>query len=379
MKRWYLILLCLSLLLSGCGGWADGSYVSVQPHQEQSAEDNAEGIEAENASQLQSAMEALIERGTEQAVIAVPNYPTEQLQTDSAQVIRYLTRDFPVGAYAVDRISYDFGTSGGHPAIALRISYVHTRAEIRSIKQAGSLEEAKNLLYEALDNCESGLVMQVAHYRQTDFTQLVADYCTAYPEKVMEQPEVSAALYPESAVQPVVELKFTYQTSRDTLRNMKKQVSPVFDAAVLYVSGDASDHTKLVQLYSFLMERFVYQQETSITPAYSLLRHGVGDSRAFATVYAAMCRLAGLECQVVTGTRDGAPYCWNMVRDGDRYCHVDLLRSLNSGGMTEYADSAMSGYVWDYSRFPACEEPEETQPEEPTVPETTADETLPEA
>ena len=58
---------------------------------------------------------------------------------------------------------------------------------------------------------------------------------------------------------------------------------------------------------------------------------------------------------------------------------MDLLRSLNSGGMTEYADSAMSGYVWDYSRFPACEEPEETQPEEPTVPETTADETLPEA
>ena len=44
------------------------------------------------------------------------------------------------------------------------------------------------------------------------------------------------------------------------------------------------------------MERYDYRIETSITPAYSLLRHGVGDSRAFAVVYAAMCQQAGLEC-----------------------------------------------------------------------------------
>ena len=72
-------------------------------------------------------------------------------------------------------------------------------------------------------------------------------------------------------------------------------MKPVFESAVLYVSGDGAEKQKFSQLYAFLMERFDYKVETSITPAYSLLRHGVGDSRAFATVYAAMCRLAGLE------------------------------------------------------------------------------------
>ena len=53
-------------------------------------------------------------------------------------------------------------------------------------------------------------------------------------------------------------------------------------AGMLYVSGEGEDFQKFSQLDGFLMERFDYKFETSITPAYSLLHHGVGDSRAFA-------------------------------------------------------------------------------------------------
>ena len=135
------------------------------------------------------------------------------------------------------------------------------------------------------------------------------------------------------------------------------------------------------------MERFDYQTETSVTPAYSLLQHGVGDSRAFATVYAAMCRKAGLECLVVTGTRSGEPWAWNMIKLGSAYQHVDLLKCSAGGGFRETADREMDGYVWDYSGYPECPviyEQERTQEEtedfprpEETVPQGT-EETLPE-
>ena len=105
------------------------------------------------------------------------------------------------------------------------------------------------------------------------------------------------------------------------------------------------------------MERATYEIQTSNTPSYSLLHHGVGDSRAFAVVYASMCRRAGLECRIVTGTRNGEPWTWNMVRDGELYFHVDLLRSSLSGGFREYTDGEMGGYVWDYSNYPACNLP----------------------
>ena len=151
-----------------------------------------------------------------------------------------------------------------------------------------------------------------------------------------------------------MELQFVYQTNRDSLRQMQSQVKRVFEAAELYVIGDGAQRQKYSQLYAFLMERFDYQLETSITPAYSLLHHGVGDSRAFATVYAAMCRLAGLECMVVTGTCSGEPRVWNIIREGDTYQHVDLLRCNEQGRFREWSDAEMEGYVWDYSSYPQC-------------------------
>jgi hypothetical protein len=65
----------------------------------------------------------------------------------------------------------------------------------------------------------------------------------------------------------------------------------------------------------------------------------VGDSRAFATVYAAMCRSAGLECMTVTGTRAGEPWTWNIILDNGGYYHVDLQRSNLSGQFRELTDS----------------------------------------
>ena len=183
---------------------------------------------------------------------------------------------------------------------------------------------------------------------------MVTDYAETYPQSVMEIPQVTAGIYPETGLNRVVELTFTYQTRRETLRQMQSQVAPVFDAAALYVSGEGADAQKYAQLYAFLIERFDYEITTSITPTYSLLRHGVGDNRAFALVYAAMCRVAGLECMTVTGTRDGEPWCWNIVLDNDRYFHVDLLRSNDLGGFREFTDAEMNGYVWDYSAYPAC-------------------------
>ena len=169
----------------------------------------------------------------------------------------------------------------------------------------------------------------------------------------MEVPQVICEVYPDTGENRVGSLKFTYQNSRMNLRQMQTQVQPIFNSAVLYASG-GSDYQKLSRLYSFLMERFAeYQIKTSLTPAYSLLRHGVGDAKAFAVVYAAMCQEAGLDCRVVSGTRWGEQWYWNMVLDEGVYYHVDLLRSNEVGAFHEWTDADMEGYVWDYSAYPA--------------------------
>ena len=100
------------------------------------------------------------------------------------------------------------------------------------------------------------------------------------------------------------------------------------------------------------MERFDYKIETSITPVYSLLRYGVGDSKAIAMVYSIMCQNAELPCQVVSGTKNGEAYYWNLIHFEDTDCHVDLLACSEAGEFSVMYPENMPGYVWDYSVYP---------------------------
>ena len=351
MKR-ICCVLALCLMLSGCGPVLGSSYVSIQPHEDQGGSAQSDTITASDYRTLCDVLEGLVSMGTERAVIIVGDYNQNKVAADMETAVRYISDSYPLGAYAVEAVSYEIGLSGGVPAVSINISYLHGRSELLRIQTVADMDAAADKIGGALADCDTGLVLLVAEYEEIDLAQLVADYADQNPHIVMETPQVAAGLYPETGDSRVVELNFTYQNSRDALRQMRSQVQPVFSAATLYVSGDGSELQKYYQLYAFLMERYDYTLETSITPSYSLLRHGVGDSKAFATVYSAMCRQAGLECMTITGTRGGEPWYWNMVYDEGYYYHVDLLRSSSAGRFREMTDMKMTGYVWDYSAYP---------------------------
>ena len=351
-------LLCM-LGLSGCS-WMDGSYHSVTPHQEQSAVLRTENLTVSNYEELLDAMEAVVSKGTQSSLINVVNYDAFQLEENLPNATHHIRQVYPIGAYAVESISYEVGSNTGKTAIALNIDYRHSPTEIRKIRYARDMDGVRDLIGSALEDFVTTMVIRVEDYKVMDVMQAVEDHAMEHPHKVMEIPQVASEVYGTGKAR-VIELDFSYQTSRDALRNMQVQVQPVFDSSALYVSGEGSEGQKFSQLYAFLMERFDYKMETSITPAYSLLHHGVGDSRAFATVYAAMCRAAGLECVVVTGTRSGEPWIWNMICQDGAYAHVDLLKSNEAGKFEKWVDAEMEGYVWDYSAYPVCSLEEKNQ------------------
>lgn len=350
--RLMILFLCCTLTLGGCG-WPDGSYHSVTPHREQSGSFRTENLVVSSYEELLDAMEAVVAKGTESCVINVVNYDMFQLEENLPNASYHIRKVFPIGAYAVESLEYEVGSNTGKTAIALNITYRHSRTEIRKIQKVQDAQDVRRLVGNAMEDFDTVLVLQMEDYQQLDVTQIVQDHAMEHPESVMEVPQVTEEVHGIGRSR-VLELTFSYQTGRDSLRSMQSQVKPVFDSAVLYVSGEGAESQKFSQLYAFLMERFDYKMETSITPAYSLLRHGVGDSRAFATVYAAMCRTAGLECIVVTGTRSGEPWTWNMICEDGYYWHVDLLRSNESGAFRKKLDADMEGYVWDYSAYPLC-------------------------
>ena len=346
MRGRALAALALAVLLSGCS-WMDGSYVSVTPH-EVAQSQTGEGITGtvSNYAELRSALVRMVDEGSTEALFTLKAYPRDVAQKDVDRAVEYVTKIYPIGSYAVASIDTEVGTG----ALSVDITYSHTAQELAGIRTVRGMDGAEKAIAEALDECADKLVLQISGFRDVDYNEIVAAYAQRNPDRVMETPRVTDKDWPDRGEEKVVELLFFYQTDRETLRSMREQVQPVFSSAALYVSGQAPERTKFSQLHAFLMERFDYRLQSSRTPSYSLLCEGVGDSRAFAQIYAAMCTRIGLEAASITGTRDGEKHHWNLVRIDGVWYHLDLLASSQFRPMTE---EELTGYEWDRDSIPA--------------------------
>lgn len=359
MKRtaiaWMLV---LCLVLSGCGSLLTGEYIWEQTHYIPPVPDSGQDIVASNYTQLLGVLTDAIEEGTELVTVSVAQYDRNSLEADVDRAADAICTTNPVAAYAVSDIYWQIGTSAGETVLVVQVLYLHDQTEIKKIQTVADNEEALSAIAAAMRNCDSSVVLCINAYEDQDFLLAIESYSLVYPQYVMEAPQASINVYPESGVSRVLEIRFSYVNGRDALRDMQNQVLTLFDASVNIVSVTEKTREKYNQLYSLLVERFQkYTIETSITPAYSLLVHGVGDSRAFAMIFSAMCREAGLTCQVVAGTKAGKLWYWNIVQIDGTYYHVDLLRSKGEGNLRLLTDSIINeGYVWDFSAYPACGE-----------------------
>ena len=342
-----ILLVLSSLSLCGCNLWMDGDYVSVEPHPQQYVHMVTTDLEASSYEQIVEALKKLVAEGLDTGIIFINDMTADVARSYMETAVQDVLTTDPVSVYAVENIQYDVGQNSGRDAIGVTVSYIKSRAELLRIHYVETMEQAENVICDVLKENGGSVTFRVDAYRETDFAAIVRRCAEINPEYVMEQPGIMSAVYPESGESRLVELVFTYQTDHATLVQMQEIVYPVFFSAQLYVQSDSSPLEKYSRLYAFLMERSEYKLESSVTPAYSLLQDGVGDSSAFSSVYARMCNMAGLECYVVHGTRNGEPWTWNMVKAGESYAYVDLLRSRENRFFRLRSEAEMYEYIWD--------------------------------
>ena len=349
MRRLIALLVTLALCvgLCGCNFWMDGDYVSIESHPQQYVHMVADDLQASSYAHFVEALKKLVAEGLDSGIIFYTDMAPEVASSYMETAIEDVMTTDPVCVYAVDEIHFDLGKNSGRDAVAVTMTYVKNRSELLRIQYVEDMTQAEEVVCEALKQCRASVAFRVEQYQDVDLPAIVCSCTQQNPEYIMEQPLVMAAVYPETGDARLVELVFTYQTDRTTLTQMQELVYPVFFSAELYVQGDAPASQKYARLYNFLMERTDYRFEASATPTYSLIQDGIGDSSAFACVYARMCSMADLECYIVEGTRNGEPWTWNMVRVGDNYAYVDLIRSYEARSFHLRTESEMYGYEWD--------------------------------
>lgn len=396
MRRFLALLLLAAALctLTGCELWVKDDYLSVKNHVEQELPNEEPPAVTPpvvtNRTELRGTVLSFIRNWTESGSIVVRSYPGD-ISADLSETMRYATEEDPIGAYAVDYADAQFQGEGGNGSIALSIVFRRSAAEIDAIVTVNGDRAACQKLEQALSNFDTALTLRIRNYAETDFAAYIREFCLLHPEKSFLLPQFSAEVYPQEGETRILELHFLYPVAREELRLMQNSVNTILSSASAFVRKGKTSDERAALLFRFLTERFQYTVTTEepAAPVYSLLCQGVAHSRSFSSVFYAEGAATGLDCLMVTGTLDGQPYHWNMLRTGDGYFHVDLMRAVTRGEteLTLLTDEDLSeaGYVWDTAAYPQAVLPEpppdETDPpSEPaasTEPEPTEESTEP--
>ena len=118
MRRIAALMFVISVLMSGCAFWMSGEYLSVQPHEKQNAQQGNQIIEVTSYTQLRNTLKTLVESGADDAVVSISNHNETTADFYVGTAINYITDNTAIGAYAVDRITYEIGTNKGIPVVA---------------------------------------------------------------------------------------------------------------------------------------------------------------------------------------------------------------------------------------------------------------------
>ncbi len=122
-----------------------------------------------------------------------------------------------------------------------------------------------------------------------------------------------------------------YLATPTAIKNMKMEMEAVSAAAVAYTNSEQTDFEKAVALHDFLTSHCTYagkiEDGNSISQlthkAYGALIQKYAFCDGYASAYKILLNRCGIECIIIEGSAQAEPHLWNMVKQGDRYYHID--------------------------------------------------------
>ena len=347
------VLLTVCGMLGGCDFWMSGDYLSVRPNEGQLEQTSDMVIAISSYNQLREVLDIQVASCAESVIVSVSSFNDATVDFYVQTAIDYIMDDTPVGAYGVDRIDYEIGTNRGEPVVVFKIYYRYPSADILSIRKVRDSEDVFNAALTALGKKESYLVLKVDELSDSEIEGRIESHILTHGDQIVEIPEYRLSLYPNNGDDRIVEMVFAYENDKKTLDENQKRMEQAF----IQAEESNKNVTQVLDIfrgyYSFLVNNCTYAEIAGNMPVYSLMCEGRGDSKAFAMTFAALCRRAELDCNVVSGTYNGEQRFWNLVRFRGTYYHLDILECINSGEFSIKTASEMSGYQWDMNKYPS--------------------------
>ena len=175
MKKLRCLPLALALcLLTGCTSLLDRTYSTVEPHSSKFWESEVAGtLRAENLQDIVNDLLLLISQHTETATVRLYDVTDEMAVADMLErATGEVQKETPMGAYAVEYITFTSQAQRGYYEIAIQIGYRRTAEQIQALVSTTSPEAVYSLLETALEEGKSELAVRVGYWGVTGQEQV---------------------------------------------------------------------------------------------------------------------------------------------------------------------------------------------------------------
>ena len=204
------VLLVMVLLLSGCGSFLNREYSVVEPHSSSYYEDTQRGVlRAENDQDVVNDLLVLIGQQKKEGKIWLYG-GTESLSAEQiiASACREVQRETPLGAYAVEYLTYTIDTTPRqYDAISVTIGYRRTEEQLNAMVHATSISALYDLLCAAADSGAAELAVELSYFEEVqkeDVRRIVAQVQQEKQANAQQPWEIY--FYPEGGNTGIVEI-----------------------------------------------------------------------------------------------------------------------------------------------------------------------------
>ncbi len=353
MKRIVALLLALGLL-TGCAAFGSGDYAVVEPHDEEyQLEVDSSVMTVSSYLSLKNAILGLVEDAVEEGVIRAEGY-TGDLSQDLSNAVYEVSRGDPLGAFAVDYMTYDYSQIVSYYEIHVHTTYRRTLEEIRSVQSTSGLEGVKSRLRDAMNAYDNVVRLRVEDYGSLDLESLVQEVFRDNADFSLELPEISCSAYPDTGSRRVLEIQFQYDHSKEVLEAHRQETEILVEKlAGLYGSENSSITSAQRLLERLVRDGELVQEDPSgfDDSAYGALCLGRASSRGYCQAYLLLLRERSIPCRLVQGTYGVEQHIWCRLQLDGGVFYVDPTRCLvtsdTSGAIIPESSLEQLGYVLD--------------------------------
>ena len=257
----------------------------------------------------------------------------------------------------MSNISYELNKLSSHTEARFSIRYAEAGSDLDSIVRMQLTTGLEEQLQGAIRRGDERLVVLIGRSMLSaeDVETMAGQVYRDDPILEPREPRVQVNMLSGTGQQRLYEINFSYGMNREELAARRAELQalePFSNLERLPYSGAL----RALMACNYLTQNCRYREDGE-SDIYAALALGEADSEGLALAYIELCRQLDVPCQIVYGQRDWESRCWNIIRLGEDYYHVDISVCSVSGPEMGFLlpDETMWAHCrWDISSYPPC-------------------------